>query len=566
MRSRLTKLFLLSALLNTVLNAQDITGDWLGTLKTPGPELRIALHITKDASGALAVIFESIDQGGTIAASAVTFQDSTLKFKVDPAQLSYEGKLAPDANAITGTLTQGQPLPLNFARGKVKAPKVAKPSDLDGTWAGLLDFGVQKLHLVFHIVNTEDGLTATADSPDQGAKGMAVTVTRDGASVKLELKGVGATFEGKIAADIKSITGTFTQGANNVPLVLTPTKDTAQFTPKPRPQDPVKPYPYREEDVAYENKVQNVHLAGTLTLPPAGNVLFPAVVLITGSGPQDRDEAIVGHRPFLVLADHLTRRGIAVLRVDDRGIGKSTGDFSKATTADFATDVEASFAYLKSRPEIDPHQVGLVGNSEGGVIAPMVAARDHNVAFIVLLAGTGVPGEEVIVAQSRAIQIANGATQSDADKNAAIERQILNLAEHEKEDAVLEKKIRDLTASKSSDAQIAAQVKQLRSPWLQYFLQYDPATALRKVTCPTLVLNGAKDTQVLASQNIPAIRAALQAAGNTHFEIVEFPGLNHLFQTAKTGAPSEYAEIDETISPAALNTISSWILKRRPPA
>lgn len=562
MRPLLSKLLILFAFLSTALTAQDITGDWLGILKTPGPELRIALHISKDAGGALSVIFESIDQGGSIAASSVTFQDSTLKFKVEQAQLSYEGKVGLDAHSINGTLTQGQPLPLNFARGTAKAAKPAKPTDIDGTWGGLLDFGIQKLRIVFHITNTEDGLTATADSPDQGAKGMAVTVTRDGASLKLEMKAVSAVFEGKIATDLKSITGTFTQRANSIPLILTPLKDSAEIAPpKPRPQDPVKPYPYRDEDVDYENQLQSVHLAGTLTLP-SGKGPFAGVLLITGSGQQDRNEALLGHRPFLVLADHLTRQGIAVLRVDDRGIGQSTGDFSKATTADFATDVEAGVAYLKSRTEINSREIGLIGHSEGGVIAPMVAARNHDVAFIVLMAGTGVRGDEVLVAQSAAIQVVMGASQADADKNAAVYRQVLDLAEHEKDTAVLEKKFRELTAGKVPDTEIAAQLQQIRSPWFQYFLQYDPAMALRQVKCPTLVLNGEKDKQVLPDQNLPPIRAALKAAHNTHFEMIELPGLNHLFQTAKTGALTEYAQIDETISPTALNTISSWIRKQ----
>jgi hypothetical protein len=544
-----------------MLSAQNITGDWLGTLKTPGPELRIALHITKADSGDLAITLDSIDQGGSWPAAAVTLQDSTLKFQVDAVHGAYEGKVNADASAITGNWTQGQPMPLEFHRGAIKKTKAANPSDMDGVWSGLLDSPAGKLHLIYRIVNTEDGLTATIDIPEQSAKGLPVTVTRDGASIKLELRIAAAVFEGKIAGDLKSISGTFTQGAASIPLVLTPVKDAAQIQPPRRPQDPSKPYPYRVEDVSYENKVQKVHLAATLTLP-SGKGPFPGVVLITGSGPQDRDEALMGHRPFLVLADHLTRKGIAVLRADDRGVGQSTGDFSTATTADFATDTEAGLAYLKNRPEVNPRKLGLIGHSEGGVIAPMIAARNHDVAFIVLMAGTGVRGDEVIVAQSAAIQLSLGASQADADKNAATERRLLEAAEKEKDNKVLEKQFHELTGGKLSDAQIEAQVKQMRSPWFQYFLTYDPVTALRKVTCPVLVLNGEKDKQVLPDQNLPAIRQALEAAGNTHFEIVELPGLNHLFQTAKTGAPTEYSQIEETISPTALNKISSWILKQ----
>jgi hypothetical protein len=550
----------LCILSTTIVSAQDVTGDWLGTIKVNGAELRVALHITKGASGALAATLDSIDQAGSWPVSSITLQDSTLKLAIDPIRASYEGKVNSDASSITGNWVQGQPIPLDFHRGVIKAPKAAKPSDIDGIWAGVLDFGAAKLHIVFHIVNTEDGLTATADSPDQGAKGMPVTVTREGASLKLEMKGAAAVFDGKIASDLKSITGTFVQGPNNVPLVLSPVKDAAQLERK-RPQNPSKPYPYLSEDVSYENRVQNVQLAATLTLP-SGKGNFPGVVLITGSGAQDRDESLLGHKPFLVLADYLTRHGIAVLRVDDRGTGKSTGDFSKATTADFATDVEASLAYLKSRPEVNVHKLGLIGHSEGGVIAPMVAARNSDVAFIVMMAGTGVRGDEILMKQSAAIKESMGASHADAEKDGETEYQLLRVAEHEKDDAVLVKKMREVTNGKLTDAQIATQLQQIRSPWFQYFLTYDPAMALRKVTCPVLVLNGEKDKQVIPGQNLPAIRKALEEGGNRHFEIVEFPGLNHLFQTAKTGAPTEYVEIEETMAPLALDKISSWILKQ----
>jgi len=554
---------MLCAALTTILPAQDITGDWHGTLKTGGPELRLQIHITKGENGSLTGTFDSVDQGANgTPLNSVTLDGSTFKFTINAAQVTYEGKVNADSSLISGAFTQGQSFPLEFQRGVFpapKTPKAAKPSDIDGTWSGLLDFGVQKLHIVFHILNTEEGLTATADSPDQGASGMAVAVTREGSSLRLEMKALAAAFEGKIAADLKTISGTFSQGSGSVPLTLSPTKGAAKIERRTRPQEPVKPYPYKEEEVAYENKAQNVPLAATLTIPP-GKGPFPAVVLITGSGPQNRDEALLGHRPFLVLADFLTRHGIVVLRADDRGVGESGGNFATSTTADFATDAEAGIAYLKTRSEADPHKLGLVGHSEGGVIAPMVAARNRDVSFIVMMAGSGVRGDEVSTAQMTAILEASGKSHEEAAKAAAQNRELLLLSEREKDPAVLEKKMRD--DGKIPDAQIAAQVKQLQSPWVQYYLQYDPATALRKVTCPVLVLNGSKDTQVLPEQNLPAIRAALEAAGNTHFQIAELAGLNHLFQTAKTGLLDEYATIDETISPVVLNKIAGWILQQ----
>jgi hypothetical protein len=243
-------------------------------------------------------------------------------------------------------------------------------------------------------------------------------------------------------------------------------------------------------------------------------------------------------------------------------VGKSTGVFGTATSADFATDAEAGVAYLKTRPEVDAHKIGLVGHSEGGLIAPMVAARDKDVAFIVMMAGTGVLGDQILVAQGEAIQVASGKNPADAAKDAAKEREMLTLVETEKDDAVLEKELREKLAGQVPDAQIGAQIKQITSPWFRYFLTYDPATALRKVTCPVLAINGEKDTQVPPKLNLPAIRKALEEAGNKHFEIDELPGLNHLFETAKTGAPAEYAEIEETMSPVAMEKISTWILKQ----
>lgn len=546
--------------------AQDIAGDWQGTLNAGGAELRLVLHITKASDSTFKATLDSIDQPGAngIPVNSVTLKDSKLSLDVAAVHGTYEGKVAADAKTITGTWTQGAALPLEFKRATAPIKtehKPAKPSDIDGAWMGSLDTGAIQLRVVFHIVNTEDGLTATMDSPDQGQNGLPTTsVTRDGATLKIEAKGIGGVFEGKIAADLSSIDGKWSQGGATMPLVLKRVKDQAELERR-RPQNPVKPYPYRDEEVSYDNKLQNVTLAATLTIPQ-GKGPFPAVVLITGSGPQDRDESLLGHKPFLVLSDYLTRHGIAVLRADDRGVGKSTGIFAKATTADFATDAEAGVAYLKTRPEVDLHKIGLIGHSEGGVIAPMVAARNKDVAFIVMMAGTGVPGDQILPAQGEAIEVALGKSPEEAAKNAAKEREMLILVETEKDDAVLQKELKEKMAGDVPEAQIGLQISQITSPWFRYFLTYDPATALRKLTCPVLAINGALDKQVLPSQNLPPIRKALQESGNQHAEVDELPGLNHLFQTAKTGSPAEYAQIEETMSPVALDKIATWILKQ----
>jgi len=556
----------LTFLAATLTHAQDIAGDWQGTLSAGGQELRLVLHITKAPDNSLKATLDSIDQpgGNGIPVSSITLKDSKLDLGVEMVHGSYEGKVSPDAKTITGTWSQGAALPLEFKRGiaPIKTEhNPAKPSDIDGAWMGTLDTGTAKLRVVFHIVNTEDGLTATMDSLDQGMKAFAMTsASRDGTTLKIDSTQLEGTFSGKIAADKSSIDGTWTQHGGAMPLVLKPVKDQAELELK-RPQNPVKPYPYHDEDVSYENKAQNVTLAATLTIPQ-GKGPFPGVVLITGSGPQDRDESLLGHKPFLVLSDYLTRHGIAVLRADDRGVGKSTGVFAKGTTADFATDAEAGVAYLKTRPEIDPHKIGLVGHSEGGLIAPMVAARNKDVAFIVMMAGTGVPGDQILPAQGEAIEVANGKSPEEAAKNAANEKEMLTLVETEKDDAALQKELKEKMAGEVPEAQIGLQIRQITSVWFRYFLTYDPATALRKVTCPVLAINGSLDKQVLPSQNLPAIRKALAESGNQHVEIDELPGLNHLFQTAKTGSPAEYAQIEETMSPVALDKMATWILKQ----
>jgi fermentation-respiration switch protein FrsA (DUF1100 family) len=542
-----------------------IAGDWQGTLHAGGAELHLALHIAAAKDGTLSATLDSIDQGANgIPVTTVTLKDSKLSLTVDALHGNYEGTVNQDATEIHGTWTQGMPLELNFKRAPelTAAPKPATPSEIDGTWQGTLDAGALKLRIVFKIVNTQEGLTAQMQSPDQSPAWIpASSVSRKGSALTIDLKGIGAEFEGKISADLSSIDGTFTQMDNPMPLGLKRVKDQAALEPR-RPQNPVKPYPYREEDVTYSNKAAGNTLAATLTIPP-GKGPFPAVLLIVGSGPHDRDESLMGHKPFLVLADYLTRKGIVVLRADKRGVGKSTGDAATATTADYATDAEAGVAYLKLRPEVDSLKIGLIGHSEGGVVAPMAAAADPGIAFIVMMAGSGVPGDQIIVEQTRLLTEATGAGKKKADENAAQEQELLILVETEKDETVLTKELREkLAADKVPEAQIGMAIKAFISPWYRYFLTYDPATALRKVACPVLAINGSLDLQVPPAQNLPAIRKALEDGGNKHYEVDELPGLNHLFQTAKTGSLAEYGQIEETISPLALDKMASWILKQ----
>jgi uncharacterized protein len=543
--------------------AQEIAGDWNGTLKAGGTELRLVLHIAKNPDGSLKATLNSIDQGANgIPVTSAMLKDSQLSLKVDAVNGTYEGKVNANASEIDGTWTQGAPLELKFHRGSIAAkpaPKPAKPSEIDGDWFGTLDTGMGKLRMVLHVANTEDGLIATVDSLDQNAKGLQVTsMTRNGTSLKFEMKTIGGSYDGTISQDLSTFSGTWSQAGKSWPLAFKRVKNASELELS-RPQNPMKPYPYREEDVSYKNSAVKIEIAATITIPP-GKGPFPAVLLMAGSGPQDRDESVMGHKPFLVLADYLTRKGIVVLRADKRGVGKSGGSYSGAVMADFASDGDAGLAYLKTRPEVDPHRIGLVGHSEGGAEAPMAAVHNPDVAFVVMMAGPGVPGDQLLPEQLRLIERAAGKSPEEVEKDLATEREALALVEKDKDDAVLEKDIRERLAGKVPDAQMAIQIKMLSSAWLRGFLEYDPAVTLSKVTCPVLAINGEKDLQVPPHQNLPPIRKALAAAGNKNFEVDELPGLNHLFQTAKTGGIGEYSEIEETMSPVAMEKVASWIM------
>jgi len=410
------------------------------------------------------------------------------------------------------------------------------------------------------------------DSPDQGVKGIPVDeVTLKDSTLYLNVSTIAGAFEGKVSEDFSLIEGEWKQSGASFRLLLQKIEKALELT---KPQEPEKPYPYIEEDVKYNNQEAGVILAGTLTLPDKEG-FFPAVLLVSGSGPQDRDESVFGHKPFLVLADYLTRQGIAVLRFDDRGVGKSTGDFSLATSNDFASDVLAGIDYLKSRKEINAEQIGLIGHSEGGIIAPMVAVHSRDVSFIVLMAGPGLTGEEILYLQSELISRANGTSEEGIARNRHYNEKLYSLVkEEENKDILIEKadKIFDEYFAELSEEEksrigdqkafIEAQIQSLLSPWFKYFLTYDPKSTLSKVSCPVLAINGEKDLQVPPEENLEAIKEALIAGGNKDFMIKELPGLNHLFQTAQTGSPDEYAKIEETISSVALELISDCILRQ----
>jgi len=441
-----------------------------------------------------------------------------------------------------------------------------------GQWNGLLSVRGIQLRIAFNISKAEKGYISTMDSPDQKAFGIPVTNTSYEANVlKLEMPNLGIQFEGNFnKAD--TIVGNFKQSGMSFPLNLT--KAIPGKVKYVRPQEPVKPYPYYSEDVVFENKKDAIELAGTLTLPnQTGN--FPAVILITGSGPQNRDEELMGHKPFLVWSDYLTRNGIAVLRFDDRGTAASKGDFKTATSMDFKSDVEAALLYLQSRKEIDKKHIGLIGHSEGGIIAPMVAAGSKDISFIVLLAGTGIPGGQLLLLQQELIGRASGVSETELQKTKKINEGAFNLvtkstnSETVKTDLTnyIKKALKEDSATKipagmTEDQYVDLQVKQIANPWMLYFIKHDPAVTLEKVKCPVLAINGSKDLQVPPEVNLKTIKTALNKGGNKNVTTKELPGLNHLFQECKTGLPDEYSTIEQTISPSALDEVTKWILKQ----
>ncbi|MEE1975327.1 alpha/beta hydrolase [Maribacter cobaltidurans] len=440
--------------------------------------------------------------------------------------------------------------------------------DIAGDWHGMLKVQGVQLRLVFHIQEEGEGYTTTMDSPDQGAKGIPVTSTSfEHPTLKIGMPNLGIVYEGTLN-EAGTITGDFNQYGQILPLELSrevPEKGTVL-----RPQEPVKPYPYYTEEVTFTNKKANVELAGTLSLPQQEGV-FPTVVLISGSGPQNRDEELFGHRPFLVLADYLTKNGIAVLRYDDRGTALSTGNFNSATSRDFAEDVTAAVSFLKTRKEIDKNNIGLIGHSEGGIIAPMVASSSQDITFIVLMAGVGIPGDELLLLQQRAIGKVSGFSDDMLMDIEMANRTVFSMI---KESTDLTQLSSDLTqylkehpdkskpAGVEADTYAQLKVDQLLSPWWLNFIRYDPAIALEEVQCPVLAINGEKDLQVLPKQNLVAIKAALERGGNQKLTIKELPGLNHLFQESSTGSPAEYGQLSQTLAPEALDTILTWIQKQ----
>ena len=448
---------------------------------------------------------------------------------------------------------------------------LSNSQDLSGDWYGMLKVGGTSLRINMNLIKNDTGYSGKLVSMDQGNSVIPMAwVKIDQAVLSFKTTVAGIEYTGAVKE--RNIDGTFKQNGRPLPLIFG--REKVEKIVLKRPQEPKPPYSYLAEDVTFLNSRDSINLSGTLTMPSSGTG-FPVVVLISGSGPQNRDEELLGHKPFLVLADHLTKNGIAVLRYDDRGVGRSKGNFGKATSADFATDVNAAVQYLKTRKEIDVKKIGLIGHSEGGMIAPMVAAESKDIGFIVLLAGTGVPGKDIIILQQQLIAKAEGgASEKDLAETAAFTEEIAKIVTSGKDEKTVSTEFIDFLKSTwqklpdsskqvyGTEAVFLMQSAQMNTPWMRYFLSYDPASALQKIRIPVLALNGSKDLQVWPAQNLPAIEKALKKAGNKKYTVKELPGLNHLFQECTSGAPSEYEKIEMTMSPVVLYEVTNWIKKQ----
>lgn len=444
-----------------------------------------------------------------------------------------------------------------LAGGAVRA------EDAAGDWAGVI---AGQLHIVIHLTRGNDGkLTGVLESLDQGdAKIPLGDVDATPNHLTFAVPSVSGSYDGTWDGAKAQWTGTWHQG-RDIPLDLHRAVASETAAPKRPQEDAINagPVPYTSEQVGFANtQAPSVNLKGTFS-KPAGAGPFPTIVLISGSGPNDRDENLLGHKLFLVLADYLNRQGLAVLRYDKRGVASSSGDYAAATSADFISDAEAAVAYLKTRSDVDQHHIGLIGHSEGGLIAPAVAVSDPGVAFIVLMAGPGVRGDKVLLRQGELIERANGASDAMIASNTAMRTNAFAIIVASTDAADARAKLKPgvdrAVASGAFSREVGDQyIAALTTPWSYSFLRYDSEPVLRKVRVPVLAIGGALDLQVEPKENLAAIKAAL--SDDHDVTTIELPGLNHLFQDATTGSPAEYGRIDETLSPVALKVVSDWVV------
>lgn len=563
----LAPIVLMASTASTAQTALEIVGDWHGTVAGSTGDTTIVLHVTRGADGVLVAGLENRDVApGTSAPVAdLAVIDGRLTFRVPAVRATYEGTWDESAQQWRGAMTTGRAMPLDFTRGLPPAkPLIA---GLDGRWEATVEANGARLRQVLRVSSGELGTTALFDSPDQYVNNMPVgDLARDGRAVRFSLARGAARFEGTLSEDGKALTGSF-EAAGQPGQVLTFTRNATEAAQANRPQNPTGAVAYEVEEVAFDNPTApGVRLAGTLTLPQGAGP-FPVAIMLSGSGQHDRDETLDGHKPFWVIADHLARNGIGVLRFDDRGAGQSTGERSTATPGDKASDGNAALAYLLDRPDVRHEAIGFIGHSEGGLIGPIAMAGNDKAAFLVSLAGPAADPLDTALAQLALLLPAEGvsvgAIPAFQAAFTAVFRAMAGTATpaagRAAAAAALTPEIK-AAIGLSPDGDGTALLDNWATPRTWYLAQYDAAATLARIEVPVLALNGSLDVQVAPELNLAAFRKRLKRSPDV--TTLELPGVNHMFQTAKSGSRGEYRDIEETVAPAVLDLIGDWLRER----
>ena len=565
-------ILLLTGLLLSFNSLADLSGDWEGQLDVNGVVLPIVIHLNKNGREATGTLDSPAQGVFGLLMSKLEYGDQELMFEVAKISAHFSGTWDAESKSINGNFIQGGVIPLSFSRVDESAKPASNSSELAeilGQWGGTVEIPGNPLSFILHIEDQDGEVKASADSPDQGATGLVVDqVTLNEGTVVFTMQALGVKFTGQLSKDMNSISGDFVQQGMQYKLTLTRGANPKQVYE--RPQNPTPPFNYQVEEVLIENAQAGITLAGTLTLPQDQPVKA-AAVMITGSGPQDRDETVFEHKPFWVIADHLSSQGYAILRMDDRGVGESTGDFKTATSSDFVTDIDAGVNFLQQRSDIPADKVGVIGHSEGGMVGPMLAAERSDLAFVIMLSGPGVPITELLAEQKYLIALAAGGDQQALAKqrqqDLAFHQVLAQNANSEQYEEKARTYLRNTLQQQLSDeaqleAVLSSTVKMYSSPWFKYFIAYDPAPAISQIKAPVLAISGSNDLQVAAESNLGGIEQILSQAKHPDYTILSLDGLNHLLQPSDSGAPTEYVKITTTVDPVALNAMSAWLAER----
>ncbi|MEZ5471375.1 MAG: alpha/beta fold hydrolase [Marinicella sp.] len=551
----------------------ELLGNWEGVLDANGVKLPLVIHLEKKQDSYQGSLDSPAQGAFGMAMTELEIKGNELMFEIASIHVHYEGSYDAQEQTISGHFIQGSVFQLTFEKVNNTSTDRADTSDIQyilGQWGGTVEIPGNPLSLVLHVDEQEGQIVSSADSPDQGATGLKVDqISLERGVVTFTMQALDVEFTGHLSKDLQRIEGDFKQQGMVFKLNLTKGAQPKQVYQ--RPQEPKPPFAYAIEEVVIDNTEAGIQLAGTLTRPKDPTSIKATAVMITGSGPQDRDETVAQHKPFWVIADHLTKNGYAVLRMDDRGVGQSTGDFKAATSQDFATDINAAVDFLQQRADIPQGSIGLIGHSEGGMIAPMVATQRDDLAFLILLAAPGTDITELLAEQKYLI-----ARTAATDNEALLKNKEQDLKLHQKmaewsEDkdytgkltAYLKQLHTDETTTEAAvNSQVESELKFYDNPWFRYFIAFKPKVFLSQVNTPVLALNGAKDLQVPAAANLSAIDSTLKLANNKDVTIKSLPGLNHLFQLTESGSPAEYVQLTETFSPVALDAMTDWLNQR----